>query len=129
MKLKLFEEFGDEDYYKEITHYEYIELLNNMKLGDKEPKIKQGMSIKDMFNSMDHYNQFEVKQIENVCKELGMSINQRSEDIIVSNEHRVVMVIYKIDDDYYLVNTPSPNTSFWKCDQLDGLIRFIGDNF
>jgi hypothetical protein len=134
-RQRIFESnYSKDEYYKSISHEEYIDLLNNRKLKDRSPKIKQGMSIKDIFKSMNPYDDSELEQIGEVCGKYNLNISQPSDsaDIIVSNRHsKVEMVIYKLDDEYYLVSLQSLNPGdqlFWKCDQLDGLIMFIDDN-
>lgn len=51
-------------------------------------------------------------------------------DIIYYTPDQPIMTIYKQEDEWYIVRfNISRNNEFYKCDQLDGLIKFIIDKF
>jgi len=106
--IKLFEAFGTDDYYKEITHEEYDSLRDSFINIPKSESYKLESLISDDYNA-------EKQQVRNISyllcrKKVRGGINP--------------FTIVKLEDDWYLVYMED---QFFKCDQLEGLIKLLKD--
>lgn len=133
--LKLFES-SNSDYYQSISQIEYVNLINTKREKNREPKIKKGLSIKDIMRSMSPWDKKELNALSEFSKQTKLDFDPDiadSDDLLIFSRHgKVEIVIYKLEDEYYLVSLQSRDPrvhKLWKCDQLDGLIMFLNDKF
>ena len=101
MLVKLFE---DNEYYQEISSEEYYEY----------PNIS--------------YNQKEINRLENVFRDYSVESDDQLVVVQITNKFDAFGYIYKLPDEWYLVCLVhhQPNDSgYYKCDQLEGLIKLV----
>ena len=132
--IKLFEGFGTDDYYKEITHEEYDlhrDSFINMSKSDSY-KLKYGIISDDYY-------------VEDMPHPVLLSNNPEINEPLIEKRLRYLycrrkvlgsginpFTIVSLEDDWYLVCITDqgirPVTSFYyKCDQWDGLIKLLKD--
>ena len=134
MYIKLFEGFNKDDYYKNISHDEYVTLIT--------PK-RYGYNNRDNYVNKEIFNRMEVDYLNNIgvlCWEMidGSDINNidnKSVDnnkyykcYILKNGHNIY--ITKLRDDYFLVRISHRHgyrNSYYRCDQFDGLVELLKD--
>ncbi len=131
MKYLKYRITNESDYYQDISHSEYLDLLNNKPKLDfdiisRRTKEKSPITMKDIGISLSSYGVNELKEIRKVSKSIGLYFEEAnfhlSNKIHLSNKsNKVILVIYKLDDEWYLI-TSVKDLKFYKCDQLDGLI-------
>ena len=128
--IKLFEGFGTDDYYKEITHEEY----------DLHRDSFINMSKSDSYNLKtvisDDYYMEDMPPLSNNPEINGHLIEKRFRYLYCRRKVLGVGInpftIVSLEDDWYLVCITDqgirPVTSFYyKCDQWDGLIKLLKD--
>ena len=90
------------------------------------------MNFKDIMSSMNAYSNLELKSITDVCRKLNLEFDHddvlSDSRLLINKDDRVEIVINKITDDYYSVSLQTDD-KFYKCDQLDGLIKLLEDKF
>jgi hypothetical protein len=132
--LKKFNESNNNDYYQQISHSEYLSLLDR-RLNDNEEdiigkRVKEGtpITMKYIFQSMCPYSEKETKAISKASKKSGLEFDDDdmvfSSEITLCKNSVVIVSIDKISDEWYLASIGDDNL-FYKCDQLEGLVKFI----
>lgn len=127
IKIKLFEEFDQPGFFKEIRKKEYMrDLYNNAENGGKSDDIEE-------------FDESEIKRISSICKDIEICTEDKYSGFNFSSEipdfifdfgvpkHSLILdniVVTKFKDEYYYV-FDSTNRWFFKCDQIDGLISCI----
>jgi hypothetical protein len=89
-----------------------------------ENEYWQKCFISTEFYALNFENIFEVASVSDYKKLLRYETDSIS--VIFSKNYidiGGIFMIYKLPDDYYLVSTPLDE--FFKCDQFDGLTKFI----
>jgi hypothetical protein len=130
--IKLYEAFNQSDYYINITEPEYDKLMYGTQLGYQEGEIDS--TNKDVFTSR------EVDFINNLTSYkdyLWVSFWERADDVSTDSFDESVRValtyrgdniyITKIEDGYFIVNFMNNINELYKCDQFEGLVRFLKD--
>jgi phage protein U len=122
--LKLFEGFSTEDYYVELTPAEHDDLCennywrwnSNTTFGNDAKRLIKILVDNDLDPSV--YNG--IKWVKWEGKDIKI------ESIRCSSNK---VVIYPLLDDYYLVEYQDEyyEMKFYKCDQIDGVIRLLKD--
>jgi hypothetical protein len=138
--LKAFESYGVEDYYKEITEFEYDDDICNIGGTDGEEdveymrekwveftdqeisKITEILSEKKDVNYIIDLPNFKFWK-ENGIARARLDIKPSKKSKTLEN----IMYIVKLEDDWYYLYDCYPN-KFYKCDQFDGLLKCIKDN-
>jgi hypothetical protein len=132
--LKKFNESINNDYYQKISHSEYLSLLDR-RMNDNEEDIigkrvkeRTPITMKDIFQSMCPYSEKETKAISKASKKSGLEFDDDdmgfSSEITLCKNSVVIVSIDKISDEWYLASIGDDNL-FYKCDQLEGLVKFI----
>lgn len=130
--IKLYEAFNQSDYYINITEPEYDKFMYGIQLGYQEGEIDS--TNKDVFTSR------EVDFINNLTSDknyLWVSFWERADEVstdVFDESVRVVLnyrgdniYITKIEDGYFIVNFMNNINELYKCDQFEGLVRFLKD--
>ena len=130
--IKLYEAFNQSDYYINITEPEYDKLMYGIQFGYQEGEIDS--TNKDVFTSR------EVDFINNLTSYkdyLWVSFWERADDVSTDSFDESVRValtyhgdsiyITKIEDGYFIVNFGNNINQLYKCDQFEGLVRFLKD--
>jgi len=130
--IKLYEAFNQSDYYINITEPEYDKLMYGTQLGYQEGEIDS--TNKDVFTSR------EVDFINNLTSYkdyLWVYFWERADDVSTDSFDESVRValtyrgdniyITKIEDGYFLINFGNNINQLYKCDQFEGLVRFLKD--
>jgi hypothetical protein len=103
--LKLFEGFDGGEYYQEVSGDDYTS--NNIKMIEMSDRVKNQI---ELWFSDDPNNTIYYGMGMNVSCKLGF------------------IYIYELEDEWFDVFlSGSGNTTFYKCDQLDGLKKLLED--
>ena len=114
-RLKLFKEaFTQDEYYQEITQDEYYEEFDLL--------------------HQEFFTEKEIQSIITMANKYGYQCwnSNKSECISLRCKGKPFLNIYKIEDGWYYVKKDTYNehweiTKYYKCDQFDGLEKFISD--
>jgi hypothetical protein len=130
--IKLYEAFNQSDYYINITEPEYDKLMYGIQFGYQEGEIDS--TNRDVFTSR------EVDFINKLTSDkdyLWVSFWERADDVSTDSFDESVRValtyrddniyITKIEDGYFLINFSNNINQLYKCDQFEGLVRFLKD--
>jgi hypothetical protein len=110
MRIKMFETFNSEDYYTKISARDFIQ-IPIIDITDRTVSKLVGLGLDVVKRESPPVMTSDgIRRIESAY---GM-IN---DDLIA---------IMECDDEYFLVQPPGGG--FYKCDQWDGLVRFLKDN-
>ena len=126
------EAFNQSDYYINITEPEYDKLMYGIQFGYQEGEIDS--TNRDVFTSR------EVDFINKLSSDkdyLWISFWERADDVSTDSFDESVRValtyrgdniyITKIEDGYFLINFGNNINQLYKCDQFEGLVRFLKD--
>ena len=111
--IKLFESFETDDYYTEITNDEYNFFRDSFISMSKSDSYK----LKTVISGDYHIEEKELDEPKIsyfYCRE----ILPGTKFVKVPN----IFTIVKVEDDWFLVYI---SDHFYKCDQIDGLIKFL----
>lgn len=145
MKVRLFEEYSN-DYYQSMTSNDF----DNMTYDENaNPKDELLSFTESDFNNLKNYvfNKFSEYEVEFFIRSrdailppsprvvLSSRHSQRDSDDVIQLGFRLQIpdtnlrdgdaVIYRLPDEWYLIHIHS--YGWFKCDQLDGLYKFIDD--
>ena len=120
------EAFNQSDYYINITEEEYDELMY--------PDEEIYSTNKDVFTSreVDFINKLSSDKdylwVSFWERADGVSTDSFDESVLVGLTYRGDNIyITKIEDGYFIVNFGKNINQLYKCDQFDGLVRFLKD--
>lgn len=123
MRVKLFEAFNTDEYYQEITFYDYCDLTDNSSqdydclLTDEEKLwIEKNIQVEHWRYS----NHKDIVQTTDVPRDIAIGVS--------SNDSGVFRFLYKIEDDYFVCGLyGDDHYIYYKCDQFDGLKKLLND--
>jgi len=142
--LKKFEDFSDSEYYNILTQEEFFNIVNKNTIVDIDSNIKDIIESKLKHKSYvtirTTSSGFPFKptpkriEVETFISVTGGSPDRTVEDLIKYQ----LSVIYALDDEWFLVanstefrgmgwNKPKNTYISYQCDQLDGLMKLLGD--
>jgi hypothetical protein len=123
----LFEAFKTEDYYQEINHQEYVDLLGTyVEWSDEdEESLRRRVTDSDLNKLKKLFSDRPVLPYR--VDDDGFK-DESGDGVYVDGSYvdteSVNIWIDSLEDDWYLVSTPC---GYYKCDQWDGLIRLLSD--
>jgi len=121
MKIKLFESFNDEDYYRRIDYRYYNNILSSSNLSDfSELEIER---IKSLYSNdkipLKHEYVFE----KSVALRISLANNIEKKVKYIRYQF-----IYKLEDEWYILVYVKPEFDiYYLCDQFEGLLKCIKD--
>lgn len=113
---------NNDKYYKSIDFHKYSKLnWSRVGLGDRETKSEK----------LKYFTEKEITTISNISAFFCSTLTNLTTFIKITKKGYYTIYIYKLEDEWYLINF-----LFWKgnthkyymCDQLDGLVIFLNDN-
>ena len=117
--LQIYENFGNNEYYEEISIHAYIELRKNSLDIDEVELIK----LKSVLGEIDT----QYLKIKTWPDFAGPDIQK--DDVCVQfyipNKGRWVY-LYILSDEYYIIHITKPSL-YYKCDQIEGLKKLLKD--
>jgi len=142
--LKKFENFSDGEYYNTLTQEEFFNIVNKNTIIDIDSNLKDiiesRLKHKSYVTIRTTSSGFPFKptpkriEVETFTTVTGGSPDRTVEDLIKYQ----LSVIYALDDEWFLVanstefrgmgwNKPKDTYISYQCDQLDGLMKLLGD--
>lgn len=117
--IKLFEGYLDEPEWKEITKQEYQDIIQNYNDISEPFNLKEFNWINNNFKNTNWYpgNWTNIRGMGNIELKSVIITNH-----FYSGPNEKQLSIYKLRDDWFIV---SYKEKWYKCDKLDGLIKFI----
>lgn len=113
---------NNDKYYKSIDFHKFSKLnWSRVGLGDRETKSEK----------QNYFTEKEITTISNISAFFCSTLINLNTFIKITKKGYYIIYIYKLEDEWYLINF-----LFWKgnthkyymCDQLDGLVIFLNDN-
>ena len=143
-QLKKFENFSDDEYYNTLTQEEFFNIFNKNTIVDIDSNIKDviesRLKHKSYVTIRSTSTGFPYKptpkriEVETFIAVTGGSPDRTVEDLVKYQ----LSVIYALDDEWFLVanftefrgegwNKPKNTYISYQCDQLEGLLKLLGN--
>jgi hypothetical protein len=124
MRIKLFEMFNKEDFYKEISYLEYGELNTYF---NKESFNKNEVNFFNNLTGDKIRIDFWRKQKKHTSVRTSSFDDSDEVALCILNKY-IYVNLTKLKDNYYIVNYDiNSGYDYYRCDQFEGLIKLLKD--
>jgi hypothetical protein len=127
MRIKLFESFTTDDYYKKLNYEEYQELYNFY--DNKEAFNKNEVNFFNNLTGDKIRIDFWRKQKKHTSVRTSSFDDSDEVALCILNKY-IYVNLTKLKDNYYIVNFYAGGrytSEYYRCDQFDGLLKLLKD--